>query len=118
MTGSLLLTGFTFKLDHHDSDVVRATTIEGLEDNAFGAKMRLIQPFPDKADCLLVAEGVPEAIRCQDHELGLQLVQIEGHDVGIGDDHVEVLQGIIAQRARHCQDALYTPRAVETNEAT
>lgn len=94
----LLLAGFAFKLHHHDCDVVRATTIEGLEHDTFGTKVRLIQSFPDEANGLLVAEGVPQAVRCQDHELRLQLVQIEGHDVGIRDDHVEVLQRIIAQR--------------------
>lgn len=108
-TGRLLLAGFAFKFDHHDSDVVRTTTVEGLEDNALGTEVRLIQSFPDEAHRLLVAEGVPQAIGRQDHELRLQLVQVEGHDVGIRNDHVEVLQRVIAQRTRHGQDALDTP---------
>lgn len=66
-----------FKLDHHDSDVVRASTVKGLKDDALGAKMRLVQPIPDEAHRLLVAEGVPQAVGRQDHELGLQLVQVE-----------------------------------------
>uniref|UniRef100_A0A3Q1IPL0 Uncharacterized protein n=1 Tax=Anabas testudineus TaxID=64144 RepID=A0A3Q1IPL0_ANATE len=35
---------------------------------------------------------------------------VEGHDVGIRNDHVEVLQRVIAQRTRHGQDALDTQR--------
>lgn len=80
--------------------------------------MGLVQPLPDEADRLLVAESVPQAVRRQDHELRLQLVQVEGHDVGIGNDHVEVLQGIVAQRAGHGQDALHAPGAVEADEAS
>lgn len=105
----LLLAGLALKLHHHDCDVVRATTIEGLEDDTLGTKVRLVQSFPDEANGLLVAEGVPQAVGCQDHELWLQLVQVEGHDVGIRNDHVEVLQRIVAQRTRHGQDALDTP---------
>lgn len=116
--GSLVLTGLNFKFDYHDSDIVRATTIEGLEDDALGTKMRLVQSLPDEADCLLVAEGVPQAVRCQDHELWLQLVQVKRHDVRIGNDHVEVLQGVIAQRTGHGQDALDTPGTIEADEPT
>lgn len=87
----LALTGLAFKFDNHDSDIVGAAAVEGLEDDALGTEMGLIQPLPDEADRLLVAEGVPQAVRCQDHELRLQLVQVEGHNVGIGNDHVEVL---------------------------
>ena len=112
----LLFAGFAFKLDHHDGDIVRATTVEGLEDDALGAEVRLVQSFPDEANRLLVAEGVPQAVRRQDHELRLQLVQVKGHDVGIGNDHVEVFQRVISQRTGHGQDALDTPRAIETNE--
>lgn len=112
----LLLTGLAFKLDHHDGDVVGATTIEGLEDDALGAEMRLVQSFPDEANRLLIAEGVPQAVRRQDHELRLQLVQVKRHDVRIRNDHVEVLQGVIAQRTGHGQDALDTPRAIEADE--
>lgn len=115
-TCGLLFAGLAFELDHHDGDVVRATAVEGLKDDALGAKVRLVQSFPDEANRLLVAEGVPQAVRCQDHELGLQLVQVEGHDVGIGNDHVEVFQRVIAQRAGHGQDALDAPRAIETDE--
>lgn len=79
--------------------------------------MRLVQSLPDEADCLLVAEGVPQAVRGQDHELGLQLVQVKGHDVGIWDNHVEVFQRVVAQGARHGKDALDAPRTVETDEA-
>lgn len=112
----LLLTGLSFKLDHHDGDVVRATAIEGLEHDALGAEMRLVQSLPDEANRLLVAEGVPQAVRRQDHELGLQLVQVKRHDVRIRNDHVEVLQGVIAQRPGHGQDALDTPRTIEADE--
>ena len=114
----LLLAGLAFKLYHHDSDVVRATTVEGLEDDALGAEVRLVQSFPDEADRLLVAEGVPQAVGRQDHELRLHLVQVEGHDVRIGHDHVEVLQGVVAQRTGHGQDALDAPWTVETDETT
>lgn len=114
----LLLAGLAFKLDYHDGDVVRATTIKGLEDDALCAEMRLGQSFPDEANRLLVAEGVPQAVRGQDHELRLQLVQVKRHDVRIGNDHVEVLQRVIAQRTGHGQDALHTPRAVEADEPT
>lgn len=114
----LLLAGLAFKLNHHDGDVVRTTTIEGLEDDALGAEVRLVQSFPDEANRLLVAEGVPQAIGRQDHKLRLHLVQVKRHDVGIRDDHVQVLQRVIAKRTGHGQDALDTPRAVETNETT
>lgn len=72
-----MLAGLAFKFDNHDSNIVRAPTVEGLEDDALGAKVRLVQSLPDEADCLLVAEGVPQAVRCQDHELWLQLVQVK-----------------------------------------
>lgn len=115
---SLVLAGLPFKFDNHDSDVVRATTIEGLEDEALGTKMRLVQVLPDEANGLFVAEGVPQAVRGQNHELRLQLVEVKRHDVRIGDDHVEVLQGVIAKRTGHGQDALDTPGAVEADEPT
>lgn len=112
----LLLAGLSLKLDHHDGDVVRATAIKGLEHDALSAKMRLVQSLPDEANRLLVAEGVPQAVRCQDHELRLELVQVKRHDVGIRNDHVEVLQGVIAQRTGHGQDALDTPRTIKADE--
>lgn len=93
----LALSGLAFKFDDHYSDVVRAAAVVGLEDDALGAKMGLVQPRADEAHRLLVAERVPQAIRRQDHELWLQLVQVEGHDVGIGNNHVEVLQGVVSQ---------------------
>lgn len=105
----LLFVGLDFKLDHHDGDVVRTTAVEGLEDDALGTEVRLVQPFPDEANRLLVAEGVPQTVRRQDHELGLQLGQVEGHDVGIGNEYVEVLQRVIPQGAGHGQDALDSP---------
>lgn len=80
--------------------------------------MRLAQSFPDEANRLLVAEGVPQAVRGQDHELWLQLVQVKRHDVRVRNDHVEVLQRVIAQRTGHGQDALDAPRAVEADEPT
>lgn len=52
----------TFKLHHHDGDVVGAAAVERLEDDALGAKMRLIQTLADEPDSLLVAESVPQAI--------------------------------------------------------
>lgn len=114
----LVLAGLAFEFDHHDGDVVGATAVEGLEDDALGAEMRLVQALPDEANGLFVAEGVPQPVRRQDHELRLQLVQVKGHDVGIGDDHVEVFQGVVAERAWHGQDALDSPGTVETNEAS
>lgn len=114
----LVLTGLALELDHHDSDVVRTTTVEGLQDDALGAKVRFVQSFPDEADRLLVAEGVPQAVRRQDHELWLQLVQVEGHDVRIRNDHIQVLQRVIAQGTGHGQDALDSPGAIEADEAT
>lgn len=78
--------------------------------------MWLVQSLSDEANRLLVAKGIPQAIRRQDHELWLQLVQVKRHDVGIRDDHVEVLQWVIAQRTGHGQDALDAPRAVEADE--
>lgn len=113
-----MLAGLAFEFDHHDGDVVGATAVEGLEDDALGAEMRLVQALPDEADGLFVAEGVPQPVWRQDHELWLQLVQVKGHDVGIRDDHVEVFQGVVAKRARHGQDALYPPGTVETDEAS
>lgn len=113
-----MLAGLAFELDHHDGDVVGATTVEGLEDDALGAEVRLVQALPDEADGLLVAEGVPQPVGRQDHELRLQLVQVEGHDVGIGDDHIEVFQRVVAKGARHGQDALDPPGTVETDEAS
>lgn len=114
----LVLAGLAFEFDHHDGDVVRTTTVEGLEDDALGAEMRLVQALPDEADGLFVAEGVPQPVGRQDHELGLQLVQVKGHDVRIGNDHVEVFQGVVAKGARHSQDALDSPGTVETDEAS
>lgn len=87
--------GSTFELHHHDGDVVGAAAVERLEDDALGAKVRLIQTLADKPDGLLVAESVPQAIRRQDHELWLQFVQVKGHDVGVGDDYVEVFQRVV-----------------------
>lgn len=95
----LVLAGLAFEFDHHNSDVVGATAVEGLEDDALCAEMRLVQALPDVADGFFIAEGVPQPIRRQDHELRLQLVQVKGHDVRIGDDHVKVFQGVVAKRA-------------------
>lgn len=114
----LVLAGLAFEFDHHDGDVVGTTTVEGLEDDALGAEMRLVQALPDEADGLFVAEGVPQPVGCQDHELRLQFVQVKGHDVRIGNDHVEVFQGIVAKRARHGQDPLDSPGTIETDEAS
>lgn len=85
----------TFELHHHDSDVVGAAAVEGLQDDALGAKVRLVQTLADEPDGLLVAESVPQAIGCQNHELWLQFVQVKGHDIGVGDDYVEVLQRVV-----------------------
>lgn len=114
----LALASPAFEFDHHDGDVVGTTAVEGLQDDALGAEMRLVQALPDEADGLVVAEGVPQPVGRQDHELRLQLVQVEGHDVGIGNDHVEVFQGVVAERARHGQDPLDSPGTVETDEAS
>lgn len=51
-----------FELHHHDGDVVRAAAVEGLEDDALGTEVRLIQALADEADGLFVTEGVPQAI--------------------------------------------------------
>lgn len=83
--------GPAFELHHHDGDVVRATTVERLEDNALGTEVRLIQTLADEPNGLLVTEGVPQAIRCQDHEFWLQFIQVKGHDIRIRDDYIEVL---------------------------
>lgn len=114
----LVLARLAFEFDHHDSDVVGTTTVEGLEDDALGAEMRLVQTLPDETDGLFVAEGVPQPVGCQDHELRLQLVQVKGHDVGIRNDHVEVFQGVVAKRAWHSQDPLDSPGTVEADEAS
>lgn len=90
------------KLDHHDGDVVGATTVEGLEDYALGTEVGLVQTLAHEPHRLLVAEGVPQPVRGEDHELRLQLIQVEGHYVGIGNDHVEVFQWVVAQGAGHC----------------
>lgn len=107
-----------FKLHHHDCDVVRAATVERLEDDAFGAKVRLVQTLAHKPHCLLVAEGVPQAVGRQDHELWLQLVQVKGHNVGVRDDDVEILQWVVSQRTRHGKDSLNSPRSIKTNESS
>lgn len=114
----LVLAGLAFEFDHHDGDVVGTTAVEGLEDDALGAEMRLVQALPDEADGLFVAEGVPQPVGRQDHELRLQLVQVKGHDVRIRNDHVEVFQGVVAKRARHGQDPLDSPGTIETDEAS
>lgn len=49
----------TFELHHHDSDVVRAATVERLEDDAFGAKVRLVKALANEPNGLLVAERIP-----------------------------------------------------------
>lgn len=108
----------TFELHHHDSDVVGAATVERLEDNAFGAEVRLVQTLANKPDSLLVAESIPEAIRSQDHELWLQFVQVKGHDIRVGDDYIEVLQWVVPKRARHSQDSLDSPGSVKTDETS
>lgn len=89
----------TFELHHHDSDVVGAATVERLEDNAFGAEVRLVQTLANEPDSLLVAESIPQAIGGQDHELWLQFVQVKGHDIGVRDHYIEVLQWIVPKRA-------------------
>lgn len=77
-----------FKLHHHDRDVVWAAAVKRLQHDALGAEMWLVQALADETHGLFVAEGVPQAIRRQDHELGLQFVQVKGHHVRLGDDHV------------------------------
>lgn len=80
--------------------------------------MWLIQAFLDEPDSLLVAESIPQAVGCQDHELWLQFVQVKGEDVGVGNDNVQVLQRVIPQRAGHGQDPLNTPGAIKADEST
>lgn len=77
-----------FEFNHHDCDVVWAATVIRLQDDALGAEMWLIEALTDEAHGLLVTEGIPQTIRRQDHELGLQFVQIKCHDVRFRDDHV------------------------------
>ena len=108
----------TLELHHHDGNVVGAAAVEGLKDDALGAEVRLVQALADEPDGLLVAEGVPQAVGGQDHELRLQFVQVKGHDVRVGDDHVEVFQWVVPERAGHRQDSLHSPGAVETDEAS
>lgn len=88
-----------FKLHHHDGDVVRAAAVERLQDDALGAEVGLVETLADEAHGLLVAEGIPQAIGRQDHELWLQFVQVKGHDVRVGDDYIEVLQWVVPERA-------------------
>lgn len=120
--GVKLLSSFcpraALELHHHDGDVVGAAAVERLQHDALGAEVRLVQAFPHEAHGLLVAERVPQAVRGQDHELRLELVQVKGQDIWVWDDHIQVLQRVVTKRARHGQDALHTPRTVETDEAT
>lgn len=92
----------TFKLHHHDGDVIGAAAVERLEDDTLGAEVRLVQTLTDKPHRLLVAEGVPQAVGCQDHELWLQFVQVKGHDIRIGNDYIEVFQRVVPQGTGHC----------------
>lgn len=80
-----------FKFNHHDGDVVWAATVKRLQHDALGAEMWLVKALADETHSLLVTEGVPQAIRCQDHELGLQFVQVKGHHVRFRDNHVQLL---------------------------
>lgn len=107
-----------FKLYHHDGDVVRAATVERLQDDALGAEVGLVKTLADKPHGLLVAEGVPQAIGRQDHELWLQFIQVKGHDVRVGDDYIEVLQWVVPERAGHGQDPLNSPGTIKTDEST
>lgn len=85
----------TFELHHHDGDVIRAASVERLEDDALGAEVRLVQTLTDEPHRLFVTECVPQAVGRQDHELWLQFVQVKGHDIRIGDDYVEVFQRVV-----------------------
>lgn len=79
-----------FELHHHDGDVIRAAAVEWLQHDAFGTKVWLVKALSDKAYSLLIAEGIPQAVRGQDHELRLQFVKVEGQDVRIGYNNIEV----------------------------
>lgn len=107
----------TFKLHYHDCDVVGTATVERLQNDAFGAEVRLVQTLADEADGLLVAKCIPQAVGCQDHELWLQFVQVKGHDVWVRDHNVEVLQWVITQRTGHGQYSLDSPGSVKTDKA-
>ena len=110
--------GSALELHHHDGDVVGAAAVEGLEDDALGAEVRLVQALADEPDGLLVAESIPQAVGRQDHELWLKFVQVKGHDVRVGDDDVEVLQRVVSKRAGHGQDPLDSPGAIKTDETS
>jgi len=110
--------GSTFELHHHDGDVVGAAAVEWLEDDALGAEVRLVQTLADEPDGLLVAERVPQAVWGQDHELWLQLVHVKGHDIGVGDDYIEVFKWVVPERARHSQDPLDSPGSIKTDETS
>lgn len=108
----------TFELHHHDSDVVGAAAVKRLQDDAFGAEVRLVQALANEPDGLLVAESIPQAIGRQDHELWLEFVQVKGHDIRVRDDYVEVLQWVVPQRAGHSQDSLHSPGSIKTDETS
>lgn len=80
--------------------------------------MRFIQALLDESNSFFIAESIPEAIWCQDHELGLELVQVKGQDIWVWDDHIEIFQWIIPQGSRHGQDSLDPPGAIETDKTT
>lgn len=107
-----------FELHHHDGDVVGASAVERLEDDAFGAEVRLVQTLANEPDGLLVAESIPQAVRCQDHKLRLEFVQVKGHDIRVRDDYVEVLQWVVPKRAGHSQDSLHSPGSIKTDETS
>lgn len=108
----------TFELHHHDGDVVGAAAVEGLKDDALSTKVRLIESLADKPNGLLIAEGVPQSVGSQDHELWLQFVQVKGHDIRVGDHNIEVFQRVIPKGAGHGEDALDSPRAIKTDETS
>lgn len=105
------------KVDNHDCDVVQWPAIVRLQHYTLRAKMRLAEPLFDVRHCLFITECVPQTIRCQNHELRVKFIEVEGQDVGIGDHQVSFFKRIIAERAGRRQDSCNAPNAVEADEA-
>lgn len=56
---------------HHHGYIVNRTAIVRFQHNIFGAEMGgLMQALSDEGDGLFVGECVPQAVRCQNDELG------------------------------------------------
>ena len=104
------------KINDYYRNVVQRSAVKRLQRDALRSVVGFVQSFLDEGDRLLVRESVPQSVGGQNDEHGPVVGEVERQNVRVGDQHLLVLQGVIAQGPRRGQDTRHPPHAVERYE--